>query len=226
MSGQLSIAVVDLDEVERGSGAREDGAENPERAPAGASTAERERVSTPPVARSERTAAALRVTDGDHLAERALNIVAREFLELPVRLLVALPLSTTALCRAEGVEVPIVITTAQKAYVAARKRRWPVFLGSELAAIALAAEHGRLVPVDLVRWCDRKAEDPGWKLTEAAAHGLGEVVGRSLASRGWKFGSVLRAASVEVLDVIAGAEEGAELVEGWSVGAGEGDHAG
>ena len=205
VSGQLSIAVVDLDELEKSAEGASGASAPASSVPPAASPDMPEVARTPPEAPAE-AAAASAVTWLD-------SVAAAELWALPVRLLVPLPLPTTALCRAEGVPAPVVLTSSKAAYTAARARRWPIFVGSELSAMALAAENDRLVPADVVGWCARKAEDGGWKVSVAGAHGLGEVMGKGLEARGWTFGQLLRAAGLGLLEVVAGDDEGAELVE-------------
>jgi hypothetical protein len=85
----------------------------------------------------------------------------------------------------------LVITTSAAVYAAAGRARdvgWPVFTGTELAAMALAAEHDRGSPAAVEQWCDQKlAGGPAWRLTAAAA--LGPVAGR-YDPRGWSIGRV------------------------------------
>ncbi|NIR31708.1 MAG: hypothetical protein GWN84_20825 [Gammaproteobacteria bacterium] len=227
---QLSIAVVDIDELddetpasERTSeGAPGGGADLPTASRARDETLERKGVPTggsgklqPEPIPSEPSPVAPPVTPP---AAAVAPPSVLELLDLPVRLLTKLPLTTTVLCRAEGVAAPIVLTTSKAAYRAARGQRWPVFVGGELVAMTLAAEHDRLFARDVVQWCERKAAAPEWRLGPEAAHGLG-VAGRRLWARRWCLGPVLRAGGLEPVDVAAGDPAGLELVEGAGEGA-------
>jgi hypothetical protein len=93
-----------------------------------------------------------------------------------------------------------VITTSQVVHIHAAAS-WPTFTGRELAALALAAEHGRASPSVFSQWCERK-RGTQWRLDPSEALGavpgrfesLGAVtVGQTLAA----FGVVLCAVGVE-----------------------------
>jgi hypothetical protein len=85
---------------------------------------------------------------------------------------------------------------------AATAATWPTFTGTELAAMALAAEHDRASPAALAQWCEHKAgAGPGWRLT--AAEALGPVAGR-FEPRGWPIGRVLAAYGLALVEVVVG----------------------
>lgn len=126
----------------------------------------------------------------------------RELLEFPARLIAGLPLGTTLRC-ARSTGEPITVTTSRSAYEASRVAGLPTFSGSELAALALAAEHDRASPAVFERWCATKASDPAWKLSAEAA--IGGAVGR-FEPLGWPLGQVLRLFGLELRAVGVGDE--------------------
>lgn len=119
-----------------------------------------------------------------------------EVLGFDARLLGALPAPSTLVCLDVACE-RVVITTSQVVFREAC-RSWPTFVGSELAAMALAAEHERASAEAFIQWCDRKREISAWRLTVDAA--LGAVTGR-FDPRGWSIGRVLGWYGVRVLSV-------------------------
>lgn len=114
------------------------------------------------------------------------------------RLLTDLPLATTLVCRRRLGNGQLVVTTSRAVYEAAKRNRVPVFAGSELWALVLAAEHERGSPVALEMWCAQKVADPAWRLTAEVA--LGEVCGTFLP-RGWSLGMALRTFGAELVEV-------------------------
>jgi len=143
-------------------------------------------------------------------APAALRIF--ELGELPARFLASLPAPWAAVGRHPTAAAPIVLTTSKPAYAAARARRWPVFVGRELLALALAAQHERLVGTDLPDWCARKAQAPEWKLTPQVALGLGPA-GARLELGDVTVAEMLRAADLELIDAVVGDEDGRALIE-------------
>jgi len=132
------------------------------------------------------------------LAAGPESVAVAEVLSFCPRLLSSLPAPCTLVCACAvpGRAAPplggpvgaIVFTTSQPVYVSV-SATWPVFTGTELAAMALAAEHDRASPAALGEWCDRKAATRGaWRLT--AAEALGPVAGR-FEPRGFTIGRVL-----------------------------------
>jgi hypothetical protein len=122
----------------------------------------------------------------------ALPLAMREVLSLPARLISELPRATTLLL-SDGT----LITTSKAVYEAARKVRDVVFMGIELRALALAADHERASPAVWKLWRARKADDSAWKLS--AAHALGGA--GSPEPKGSTLARVLRCYGVELFDV-------------------------
>jgi hypothetical protein len=125
------------------------------------------------------------------VASLPARVAVDEVLGFCPRLLSALPAASTLVCAcvAEPARVGIVVFTTARAVYEAHARSWPVFTGTELAAMTLACEHERGSPLALVEWCRRKEHlGSTWRLTAAAA--LGPVVGR-FEPRGWPIGRVL-----------------------------------
>lgn len=152
------------------------------------------------------------------LARADVALAVREVLSFCPRLLSSLPAASTLVCAcarpghaapfAGGPVGLIVITTSAHVY-AAVSATWPTFAGTELAAMALAAEHERASPAALGEWCDRKAAaGPSWRLT--AADALGPVAGR-FPARGYTIGRVLEWYGVQLIDVAVGDELPAAL---------------
>ncbi len=131
------------------------------------------------------------------------TLAVREVLGLSLRLLPLLPLPSTILCvRVEGFDAGgglVVLTTSRLAYEAARARRHPVFVGGELAELALAAEHDRVYPPQLAAWCVRKLEDPAWRLSRAVAFGGMTMPSTGLPPGEWTLEQVTRKVGLRVL---------------------------
>lgn len=129
------------------------------------------------------------------------TLAVREASGLSLRLLPLLPLPSTILCaRVEGFDAGgglVVLTTSRLAYEAARARRCPVFVGGELAELALAAEHDRVYPPQLAGWCVRKLEDPAWRLSRAVA--FGGMPSTGLPPSEWTLEQVTRKVGLRVL---------------------------
>lgn len=101
-----------------------------------------------------------------------------------------------------------IITTARAVYAAARDRGLPVFVGTEVEWMALAAEHDRAWPLQFESWCARKAESPGWKLEYPAAMG---GVRDDAPPLGWSTLRVLNRLGLELLSVSLGTDMPPEL---------------
>jgi len=131
------------------------------------------------------------------------SIAIREILGFYPRLLADLPLSAALLCgRAHGAG-HFLLTTSRVALGAAQAAQVPAFVGGEISALALAAEHERANPAALEAWCARKLAEPEWRLTPVLALDLPHEP--SLFSpRGWPFGRVLRAFGAELVAVGCG----------------------
>jgi hypothetical protein len=95
-----------------------------------------------------------------------VQLAVREVLGFPIRWLRALPLPTSLLCtfRHEGGRV--VLATATPSVPGDPPA--PAFVGPELDALALAAEHDRACEATVLAWCARK---PAWRLTRMEAIG-------------------------------------------------------
>src|SRR5262245_56287591 len=122
----------------------------------------------------------------------ALPLAMREVLSLPARLISELPRPTTLLL-SDGT----LITTSKPVYESARRVRDVVFMGIELRALALAADHERASPAVWQMWRARKVDDSAWKLT--AAHALGGA--GSPEPKGTTLARVLRCYGLELFDV-------------------------
>jgi len=122
------------------------------------------------------------------LVAPATSLAVQELLGFDPRLIVQLPLATTALCSRHDGHGVLVITTSKAVYAASRAAQRPVFAGGELVAMALAAEHDRAWPSTVAAWSARKADDATWRLSAQEA-----LAGLDLAqSMGWCLGRVLR----------------------------------
>src|SRR3954468_4652847 len=86
-------------------------------------------------------------------------VAVAEVLGFPIRLLRALPLPTTLVCSFAHEGGGGVLATASPASVPGNPPA-PVFVGPEVDALALAAEHDRAVAATLRAWCAKK---PDWR---------------------------------------------------------------
>lgn len=136
-----------------------------------------------------------------------------ETLSLDPRLLADLPAPTTLVCERVGSWVGsryVVLTTSHPVFQAmtappphpSQARVVPVFTGSELAAMTLAAEHDRGTPEALTEWCEAKlGAGSSWRLS--AAQAIGPVAGR-FDPVGWSLDRVLRALGLTLQSVDVG----------------------
>lgn len=131
------------------------------------------------------------------------SLAVRELQGFDPRLLPALPLATTLVCRPASGDGQLVVTTSKPAYEAAKAHGVPVFAGGELLALSLAAEHERASPAAMAEWCAHKAEDPAWRLTSEVA--IGGAVG-SFEPEYRTLGQTLRAYGLELIEVCVGDE--------------------
>jgi hypothetical protein len=116
------------------------------------------------------------------------SVAIREVLGTQQRWLTDLPLATTLLVSThEGGH--LILTTSRAALAAAQSARVPAFVGPEISALALAAEHDRASPAVLEAWCAEKLREPGFRLTPQVAVDVSE----RRAPQGWTVGEVLRA---------------------------------
>jgi hypothetical protein len=141
-----------------------------------------------------------------------LPISVQEVLGFDPRLLAALPLGSTLLCRLRGEARQFIVTTSAAVYAAVRAGSgMPLFFepllvasprgirpAGELEALVLAAEHDRACPQVLEQWCEHKRKDAGWRLTSAVA--LGGLRDR-LPPQGWALERVLRGYGAELVSV-------------------------
>ena len=116
-----------------------------------------------------------------------LTLAMREVLKLPARLISDLPLATSLVCsQSSGL---FAITTSRIVFEHFRKLRWPTFMGLELKALAIAAEHERASPAALAEWCKRKLDDASWALDYRVS--IGGVPGK-FEAQGWLLADVLK----------------------------------
>lgn len=128
----------------------------------------------------------------------------REVLGFEQRLLSSLPLAFSLLVSThEGGR--LLLTTSKTALEAARLAQAPVFVGSELSPMAMAAEHDRAAPSALAAWCAEKLREPGFRVTPQIA--LAEIDrSQHQPEIGWTVGQVLRAYRAELVQVATGSE--------------------
>jgi hypothetical protein len=92
-----------------------------------------------------------------------------EVLGFPIRWLRALPLPSTLVCSFAHEGGRVVLATASgHGVVGLGDPPAPVFVGPEVDALALAAEHDRACEATLRDWCTKK---PDWRLTSIEAIG-------------------------------------------------------
>jgi hypothetical protein len=138
-------------------------------------------------------------------ASTALSLCVREVLGFPIRLLRDLPLPTSLVCSfASGPGRVVLHATAVVPSNFAHEGGEPVaatdppeqslavFVGPEVTALALAAEHDRAC---LRAWCARK---PDWRLTTIEAIG---TIGARVEPRHWTTGQVLHALGLRLDEV-------------------------
>lgn len=129
------------------------------------------------------------------------SVAIRELLGFQQRWVTDLPLAATLLVSThEGGR--LLLTSSRTAFAAAQAAQVPAFVGAEVAALALAAEHGRASPAALAAWCAEKLREPGFRLTPLVAVDLPE----RRAEQGWTVKQVLRAFGAQLVAVSSGAE--------------------
>jgi hypothetical protein len=176
-------------------------------------------VSSPLAAAAPASNSQLTVHDqsgnGRHLHD--LPVPAREVLGYPLRFLEPLTthtqLAATLVCevvtsaRLKLLGQHVVFTTSKPAYVVAREKRWPAFVGREFALLALAVEHDRLEPRRFAEWLERKAGDASMRIDGAMAMGdLGAEEVERITPKGWAVERVLAELGLRLLAVGTGAE--------------------
>jgi hypothetical protein len=140
-----------------------------------------------------------------------LSLPMREVLDFPLRFIAQLPLPTTLVCevvasgRLKLLGTLVVLTTAKEAYVAARAKRLPTFIGREMGWLALGVEHDRIGPSDFARWLERKVAESEWRIDGQVALGeLGST--ETLAPKNWPTGRVLHELGLRLVAVGTGSE--------------------
>ena len=122
------------------------------------------------------------------------SLAVREVLDFPIRLLRELPLPTTLLCSFAHEGGCVVLATAPPSTVPGDPPA-PVFVGPEVDALALAAEHDRARAATLKAWCAKK---PDWRLTSIEAIGK---LGQHVEPMHWTTAQVLRALGLRLDEV-------------------------
>lgn len=118
-----------------------------------------------------------------------------EVLGFPIRLLRGLPLATTLICSFAHEGGRVVLATASPPASVPGDPPAPAFVGPEVDALALAAEHERAVAATLRAWCAKK---PDWRLTSIEAIGK---LGQKTEPLGWSTGRVLQALGLRLDEV-------------------------
>lgn len=137
------------------------------------------------------------------LEQPTQSVAMQEVLGCPARWIADLPLATTLLAsRAHG-GGRLLLTTSRAAHAAAQSAQVPAFVGSEITALARAAEHDRATAQVLEGWCAAKLADPSFRLTPELAVDLPSGL---KPHRNWTVGQVLRAYGAELVQVCTGSE--------------------
>lgn len=130
-------------------------------------------------------------------ADEVLALAVREVLGLPIRLLRGMPLPTTLVCSFAHEGGCVVLAAAPPSSVPGDPPA-PVFVGPEVDALALAAEHGRAYAATLRGWCAKRAQMPDWRLTSIEALGR---LGHPTPPLHWTTEQVLRALGLRLDEV-------------------------
>jgi hypothetical protein len=96
----------------------------------------------------------------------------------------------------------LLLTTSRAALAAAQEAQVPAFVGTEITALALAAEHDRASPAALEGWCAEKLRQPGFRVTPQIAVDVTE----RQPEQGWVVERVLRAFGARLEAVCSGQE--------------------
>lgn len=126
------------------------------------------------------------------VATQSAPLAVREVLGFPIRWLLELPLPTSLLCSVAHEGGLVLLATGLAAPV---PTAMPAFVGPEISALALAAEHDRATHVTMRAWIAKK---PDWRLTSIEA--LGKL-GHKVEPLGWSTGQVLRALGLQLDEV-------------------------
>jgi len=121
----------------------------------------------------------------------SVDIAVAEVLGFPIRWLAALPVPSSLLCSFvadPGESVVLRTSGTAPSGGAGLTLSVPAFVGPEVAALALAAEHDRARAATLRGWLRRKAGTPAWRLTPREAIG---TLGHAVEPLGWTTGRVL-----------------------------------
>jgi hypothetical protein len=135
-------------------------------------------------------------------------IAVGELLEYDPRLISALPLPTTLVCRRQDGGGVLVVTTSRVAYEAARAAKVPAFVGGEIDALTISAENERGTPAMCARWCELKVANHGWRLSVEIA--MAGVLPDPRAPK-WRLRHVLWTLGLQLIAVGCGDEVPAEL---------------
>lgn len=117
-----------------------------------------------------------------------------DVLDMPIRLLRSMPLPSMLVCSFAHEGGCVVLATGSLPTVPGDPPA-PAFVGPEVDALALAAEHGRAVEATLRGWCARK---PDWRLTRIEAIGK---LGHAVEPLGWSTARVLGALGLRLDEV-------------------------
>jgi hypothetical protein len=124
-----------------------------------------------------------------------VQLAVREVLGFPIRWLRVLPLPSTLVCSFAHGAGRVVLATSSLPEVAPGDPPAPGFVGPEVDALALAAEHERACEATVREWCAKK---PGWRLTRIEAIGS---LGHKCEALGWCTGRVLAALGLHLDEV-------------------------
>src|SRR5262245_8453858 len=119
-------------------------------------------------------------------------LMVAEVLGFPIRWLLDLPLPTSLMCSLPHEGGLVLLATGSAAPVPSAV---PAFVGPEILALALAAEHDRGTPATMAAWVAKK---PSWRLTTIEAIGR---LGYEVKPLGWSTGQVLRALGLTLDEV-------------------------
>jgi len=128
-------------------------------------------------------------------------VAVAEVLGFPIRWLAALPVPSSLLCSFvadPGESVVLRTSGAAPSGGAGLTLPVPAFVGPEVAALVLAAEHDRARAATLRGWVARKVGTPAWRLTSREAIG---TLGHTVEPLGWTTQRVLSALGLRLDEV-------------------------